>query len=150
MKSSFRKKRGQRLAWIFVIFSGFMLILLGILRENIVFFMMPTEFLQKKRSHQLKQGQFIRLGGRVVEGSIKRQAQILTFQLKDEENFLTIQYEGLVPDLFREQQGIVIEGQFDSKETIFKALKLFAKHDENYIPREVVNNLKEKNLWQGK
>ncbi len=147
MKLSFRQKRGQRLAWLFIIVSGFVFIILGVLRENIVFFMLPSEYLQQKDSHKLKVGQFVRLGGKVAKGSIKKHAQFLTFQLTDENTVLNVSYEGPIPDLFREQQGVVIEGRFEPQATVFKATKLFAKHDENYIPREVVNNLKNKNMW---
>lgn len=149
MNFSLPQKRAQRLIWLFITFSGLVLIILGILKENIVFFMLPSEYIQQQNIHQLKEGQFIRLGGKVVNGSIKKKGQLITFQLSDEKAALNVHYEGAVPDLFREQQGVVIEGRYDSQATVFKATKLFAKHDENYIPREVANNLKTQKLWRG-
>jgi cytochrome c-type biogenesis protein CcmE len=145
-KHSPRRQRFQRLFLILLAVSGVTLILLGMLRENIVFFMLPSEFLEKQN---LKPGQIIRLGGKVKPGSIHTQGDLLTFTLMDEKANLSVVYKGVVPDLFRDQQGVVVEGTFDSTVSVFKATKLFAKHDETYIPREVVNSLKKQSLWRG-
>ena len=142
-KCSPRCQRFQRLFLILLAVSGVALILLGVLRENIVFFMLPSEFLEKQN---LKPGRIIRLGGRVKPGTIHTQGPLLTFTLMDEKASLSVVYKGVVPDLFRDQQGVVVEGTFDSTLSVFKATKLFAKHDETYIPREVVNSLKKQSL----
>ena len=144
-RSSPRRQRSQRLFFILLAVAGFVLIMLGILRENIVFFMLPSEFLEKQN---LKPGQIVRLGGRVKPGSIHREGSFLSFALMDEKSSLMVTYRGVVPDLFRDQQGVVVEGTFNRPDLVFKATKLFAKHDETYIPREVVNSLKKQSLWR--
>ena len=91
-----------------------------------------------------------RIGGLVVDGSIVREQGSLemTFQVTDTRCILDVSYEGVLPDLFREGQGVVAEGSLDDK-GIFVATEVLAKHDENYMPPEVADALKKADHWQG-
>ncbi len=115
------------------------------LRDEIVFFHFPTDIIVEKKAAP---GQRIRIGGLVEIDSVVREGTQVSFTVTDGENSLPVVYEGSLPDLFEEGQGVIAEGalQTDLK---FKADKVLAKHDENYIPRELEDLLKEKNVWQG-
>ncbi len=115
------------------------------LREQIVFFNTPTDL---KASTQLA-GSRIRLGGLVEKGSwVKDSGAQARFVVTDTENSVAVTYEGILPDLFREGQGVVTEGVLGA-DGVFKADTVLAKHDENYMPKEVADALKEKGVWQG-
>ena len=103
------------------------------LRQNISLFYTPTQIKQGEAIH----GQKIRMGGRVVSGSVLRQDGLsVRFDLTDMNKQVRVYYQGLLPDLFREEQGIVVEGTLlDSG--AFRASTVLAKHDENYMPKEV-------------
>ena len=105
------------------------------LEEKIVFFYSPTEILKK----DVKLNDTIRVGGLVVDNSIVYDNGGLEvfFAITDEKNSLNISYKGILPDLFREGQGIVAEGNIDIAKNIFLAQKVLAKHDENYMPPEI-------------
>lgn len=123
--------------------AGAALVILTTLNDHLLFFMMPTEVLSKKPTTPF------RLGGLVEEGSLKRQEGLLvTFQVTDGLYRIPVQYEGIVPDLFREGQGVVAEGMLDKG--IFQATRLLAKHDETYMPREVADALKANGQWRPK
>ena len=109
------------------------------LRENINLFFSPT---QVKAGVAPKQASF-RLGGMVVEGSVRRPDADLSveFMLTDTVEQVTVTYKGFLPDLFREGQGIVAQGMLNSN-GIFEANQVLAKHDENYMPPEVADALK--------
>jgi len=93
-------------------------------------------------------GQRIRLGGLVEERSIaKGQGANVSFVVTDKEKSVKVSYTGLLPDLFREGQGVITEGAFGA-DGVFVADSVLAKHDENYMPREVAESLKEKGVWQ--
>ena len=102
------------------------------LRQNISLFYTPTEVLAGNAPKALN----IRMGGRVVEGSVLRGDDLnIQFELTDMNQTILVSYRGLLPDLFREGQGLVVEGQvLDNKQ--FKAQRVLAKHDENYMPPE--------------
>jgi cytochrome c-type biogenesis protein CcmE len=117
-------------------------LMLTALRDNIVFFYSPGEL-----TSQLKDGRALRLGGLVEEGSVQIDGLEARFVLSDGEGRTQIRFEGALPDLFREGQGIVADGRFHSDGT-FIAASVLAKHDENYMPREVADRLKERGLWQ--
>lgn len=94
------------------------------------------------------QGQRIRLGGLVEQGSVKRgQGTAVSFAVTDGETAVNVRYQGILPDLFREQQGVITEGSFNGDGT-FVADSVLAKHDETYMPPEVAEALKEKGVWQ--
>lgn len=113
------------------------------LRDQIVFFYTPGDF----AVHEVKAGQPIRLGGLVKAGTWVRQGEDNVFVVTDGKADLTAHYKGLLPDLFREGQGVVAEGSLDAQGT-FQASNVLAKHDENYIPKEVVDSLKAKGEWR--
>jgi cytochrome c-type biogenesis protein CcmE len=115
------------------------------MRDTIVFFHTPSEVHAKGVSP----GTRFRLGGLVQEGSTQRgDHQVIAFKVKDTESSVSVQYRGLLPDLFREGQGVVAEGVLDAA-GIFKADTVLAKHDESYMPREVASALRDQGHWQG-
>ncbi|MBY0512029.1 MAG: cytochrome c maturation protein CcmE [Rhodospirillaceae bacterium] len=111
-------------------------------QDNIVFFFSPTEI----ASQQLTPERRIRVGGLVEQGSVVKNGENVTFAITDMNKSLKIQYQGLLPDLFREGQGIVAEGRMGT-DGVFTAHEVLAKHDENYMPREVADALKKSGQW---
>lgn len=120
-------------------------LILFALNDQIVFFQSPTDITQKS----IPAGQRIRLGGLVEEGSVVRadNAQV-SFRVTDTANAVAVTYKGILPDLFREGQGVVTEGIINAEGT-FVADSVLAKHDENYMPEEVAEALKDQGHWQG-
>jgi cytochrome c-type biogenesis protein CcmE len=119
-------------------------LVLGAMRDSIVFFHSPTEVVEK----QLGVGKRIRIGGLVEPGSLKRGKDLnVDFKVTDGKNAVPVHYQGIVPDLFREGQGVVAEGKLEAGGT-FVADTVLAKHDERYMPREVVDALKKSGRWQ--
>jgi cytochrome c-type biogenesis protein CcmE len=120
---------------------GLMLIAL---RDSIVFFNSPTDLVEK----HIPPGQRMRIGGLVKEGSVLRGDDLaVRFQLTDGTSTVAVAYQGLLPDLFREGQGIVAEGALDAKGE-FRADSVLAKHDESYMPKEVADALKKQGHWK--
>ena len=113
------------------------------LKDTIVFFNSPTDIVHKPPQPETR----LRLGGLVEHGSVHRDGAVVEFQVTDGVNKVTVQYEGLLPDLFREGQGVVTEGRMEG--SVFKADKVLAKHDETYMPKEVADALKERGVWKG-
>ena len=114
------------------------------MRDSIVFFFGPTEIAEKG----VQPGTRMRLGGLVETGSVQRSAgQRVTFSVTDGKTSIKVGYDGLLPDLFREGQGVVTEGVFEGAGR-FKADSVLAKHDETYMPREVADALKKQGHWQ--
>lgn len=116
---------------------------LSALRDTIVFFHSPSEIVEKK----IEPGTRIRIGGLVKEGSIRRSGLEARFEVTDGAANLPVIYVGVLPDLFREGQGVVAEGALQPGGT-FRADTVLARHDENYMPKEVADALKAKGLWQ--
>lgn len=118
-------------------------LVLTALRDQIVFFYSPTEI----STRGVEPGQSIRLGGLVKNGTWLREGQDNSFVVTDGATEIVAQYRGILPDLFREGQGVVAEGAIgpDGK---FIATNVLAKHDENYLPREVVDALKAQGEWR--
>lgn len=115
------------------------------LEDSIVFFYSPSDVASKK----IEPGQRFRLGGLVEEGSFKRlSGTAVEFAITDTDKSVKVSYEGVLPDLFREGQGVVTEGKLDLNGR-FAADSVLAKHDENYMPPEVADALKKKGVWQG-
>ncbi|MEO5806043.1 cytochrome c maturation protein CcmE [Devosia sp.] len=113
------------------------------LRDQIVFFYTPSDF----ATHNVAPGRAIRLGGLVRDGSWVRDGEHNEFIVTDGKADLKATYTGLLPDLFREGQGVVAEGSLTPNGE-FAATDVLAKHDENYIPKEVVDALKAKGEWR--
>jgi len=115
------------------------------LRDNIVFFYTPTQLAEKHPAT----GARLRIGGLVKQGSlVKGEGRDVSFVITDNEKELATTYTGLLPDLFREGQGVVADGVLagDGK---FRADSVLAKHDERYMPRDVAEALKKQGVWQG-
>lgn len=106
------------------------------LEDNIVFFRSPTELAETP----VAPGEALRIGGLVREGSVSRDGLRATFQVTDLAHNINVAYEGMLPDLFREGQGVVAEGRFNA-EGVFVADTVLAKHDETYMPPEVAEAL---------
>ena len=133
------KTRHKRLVLIVIGLAGLSLavaLVVNAFRENLVFYLSPTEVAQG--APQTK-GKF-RVGGLVEAGSVKRDGLKVSFVVTDMKQRLTINYEGILPDLFREGQGIVAQGRLVAP-TQFVASEVLAKHDENYMPPEVAKSL---------
>ena len=111
------------------------------LQNNLVFFHSPSEVKEKK----FLSTQRIRVGGLVIKNSVNFSPSkaIVSFQITDLNENLQIIYQGILPDLFREEQGIIAEGYLISEDS-FEADQVLAKHDENYMPPEIAETLKEK------
>jgi cytochrome c-type biogenesis protein CcmE len=131
---------GSALAML-AIAAGLVLIAL---QDSIVFFNSPTDLVAK----HVKPGQRLRIGGLVKEGSIQRSGDLkVRFEVTDGTSSVPVAYQGLLPDLFREGQGVVAEGALDGTGT-FRADSVLAKHDETYMPREVADALKKQGHWK--
>lgn len=137
-----KKKRFLGLILFFVPLCFGLFFLMSALNSNIVYFISPTELIEQNKINQR-----LRLGGLVQSNSISVIGTIIKFDVTDGNNSVSVKYEGLLPDLFKEGQGVIVEGKFDSNS--FNADNLLAKHDENYIPREIKNSLKKQGLWKG-
>jgi cytochrome c-type biogenesis protein CcmE len=114
------------------------------MRDNIVFFYSPSELAEK----QVAPGTRVRVGGLVKEGTVVRGAgRQISFEVTDRgTKDVSVTYDGILPDLFREGQGVVAEGALDARGFI-KADNVLAKHDERYMPREVADALKKQGTW---
>jgi len=117
---------------------------LSALNDNLVFFYSPTELLTKGPPP----GRMVRIGGLVEVGSLRREADGLTvdFRVTDTNRSLPVTYRGDLPDLFREGQGVVVEGKLQGD--TFQASNVLAKHDERYMPPEVAAALKKEGRWR--
>jgi cytochrome c-type biogenesis protein CcmE len=140
--------RKQRRAVFIVLSIGVLtlavLLVAVALRDTIVFFHTPKEVAEKN----IPAGKRIRLGGLVAEGSLKRgAATTVEFVITDTVKTIPVSYTGILPDLFREGQGVVAEGKLDAAGR-FLADTVLAKHDENYMPPEVAKALKEQGVWK--
>ena len=114
------------------------------LGQKASFFYMPAEL----QAATLQPGQRIRLGGLVEKGTIVRgQGTKVAFSVTDMEGSVPVTYVGILPDLFREEQGVIAEGSF-GPDGVFIADSVLAKHDETYMPKEVADSLKAKGVWQ--
>ena len=145
------KPKSQRLIILF-----FFLTLLGLstflvlksLEDNIVYFYSPTDINEKILSNEFDLSKRIRIGGLVKENSILKEGKKISFKIHDGRDEILVIYNGILPDLFREEQGIVALGKIENKN--FSAIEILAKHDENYMPKEVSDMLKKNGKWKGK
>ncbi|MBX3581315.1 MAG: cytochrome c maturation protein CcmE [Rhizobiaceae bacterium] len=114
------------------------------LGQKASYFYMPADL----AGATLEPGQRIRLGGLVEKGTIVRdQGTEVSFSVTDMEQSVKVAYSGILPDLFREEQGVITEGSFGT-DGVFHADSVLAKHDETYMPKEVADGLKAKGVWQ--
>ena len=115
------------------------------LQQKIAFFRMPSDIQTSDVESELR----FRLGGLVEKGSVVRgDGTRISFSVTDHVKSVPVTYDGILPDLFREDQGVVVEGKF-TPGGAFVADSVLAKHDENYMPKEVADSLKAKGVWQG-
>lgn len=140
------KRKHKRLTFVMIA-----LLLLGVataltltaLEEDIVFFHSPTDV----KTKNIADGTRFRLGGLVEEGSVDKSNQpTIAFKITDGDNTVAVSFKGLLPDLFREGQGVVTEGRLIGG--AFVADEVLAKHDENYMPPEVADALKKSGQWK--
>ena len=117
-------------------------LVLSALSDNLVFFYSPTQVAARKPAPDRR----FRLGGLVVEGSLQKNGQEVRFRITDLKGELPVVYRGLLPDLFREGQGVIAEGTLGA-DGVFVAREVLAKHDEKYMPPEVAKALKESGRW---
>jgi cytochrome c-type biogenesis protein CcmE len=118
-------------------------LVLTVLNDNLVFFYSPTQVAEKSIGPERR----FRLGGLVEEGSVQKEGQIVRFTITDTNKTLKVTYRGILPDLFREGQGVIAEGSI-GPDGVFTAREILAKHDENYMPPEVAKALKESGKWK--
>ena len=138
----YNKKVKLRALFLFLSITTLILtifLVLKALEENVVYFLSPTEIKNLNETTTEK----IRLGGMVKDQSIKINSDKINFIITDFKNEINVAYSGIVPNLFQEGKGVVAEGILRDK-NYFKAEKILAKHDENYIPPEVKASLGEK------
>ena len=139
------KRKHKRLTFIglaFLLIATAAALTLSVFEESIVFFQSPTDILTKPFAPNKR----IRLGGLVEEGSLKKEGDaVVTFRVTDMANTVNVSYRGILPDLFREGQGVVTEGIYVAG--VFTADEVLAKHDENYMPPEVADALKKSGNW---
>ena len=131
-----KKKRFYLLFSAFTFFCFIVGTILIVLQDNILFFYTPSEILEK----DLKQDEKVRLGGLVEENSVARNDTKINFIITDLKKTIEVTYEGILPDLFREGQGVIVKGYLQNN--IFEATEVLAKHDENYMPPEIKKKLK--------
>jgi cytochrome c-type biogenesis protein CcmE len=141
-------RRQRRLALIgsaLAVLGVALALVLSAFRDSIVFFNSPTDVVER----HIAPGSRIRLGGLVKEGSVVKGENLqVNFAVTDGNATIAVAYQGLLPDLFREGQGVVTEGIVEPSGT-FKADTVLAKHDEVYMPKEVADALKKQGHWKG-
>jgi|TARA_B100000073_G_scaffold155855_1_gene128773 cytochrome c-type biogenesis protein CcmE len=145
------KPKSQRLIILFFFISLLSLstfLVLKSLEDNIVYFYSPTDINKKILSNNIDLSKKIRIGGLVKENSILKEGKKISFKIHDGIDEILVTYNGILPDLFREEQGIVALGKIENKN--FSAIEILAKHDENYMPKEVSDMLKKNGKWKGK
>ncbi len=139
------KRKHKRLTFI-VLGMGLLAVaatlVLSAFEDNIVFFYSPTDVLDKKLGSDRR----VRIGGLVEDGSVEKAGTVVRFRVTDLANVIPVTYTGILPDLFREGQGVVAEGRL--VDGVFHADEVLAKHDETYMPPEVAEALKKSGRWQ--
>ena len=143
-----KSPKARRRLWIIAAVAPILALAVGLslfaMRDSVTFFFSPSEATADKAPA----GRVIRLGGLVEAGSVSRPVHgEVVFTVTDNAASTRVVYRGDLPDLFREGQGIVAQGAFEADRT-FRATQVLAKHDENYMPREVADRLKEKGEWR--
>ena len=141
-----RLRKQQRMILVVVavlLLGGATVLVMTALSDSVAFFATPTDIAEGK----VERDKNFRIGGLVVDGSVGRQDDgVVTFALTDQANEVKVSYQGILPDLFREGQGIVAQGRIGDNGT-FVASEVLAKHDENYMPAEVAESLKQAGMW---
>ncbi|MBW8639452.1 cytochrome c maturation protein CcmE [Hoeflea sp. WL0058] len=141
-----KQKRLSLIAGGLCVIGVAVLLVMFALSSQIAYFQSPTDIAEGAAPPN----QRIRLGGLVVDGSVNQgEGAEVSFGVTDTANTVEVVYNGILPDLFREGQGVVVEGIFEAGNPVFLADSVLAKHDETYMPKEVADSLKEQGVWQG-
>ncbi|MAI47542.1 MAG: cytochrome c maturation protein CcmE [Hyphomicrobiaceae bacterium TMED74] len=141
-----KQRRGLLIGGGVAVLAVSLILVLFAMRGAIVYFYTPSDVVTKS----VEPGQRFRLGGLVAGGSVDRgEGTKVGFSVTDTLQIIKVRYDGVLPDLFREGQGVIAEGKLDGS-GIFQADTVLAKHDENYMPPEVAKSLKEKGIKLGK
>lgn len=143
-----KSPKARRRLWVVAAVAPILALAVGLslwaMQDSVTFFYSPSEATADKAP----EGRNIRLGGLVEAGSVQKTGEgVVAFVVTDNAATTRVVYHGDLPDLFREGQGIVAQGAFSADRT-FHASQVLAKHDENYMPREVADRLKEKGEWR--
>jgi cytochrome c-type biogenesis protein CcmE len=143
-----KSPKARRRLWVVAAAAPILALAVGLslwaMQDSVTFFYSPSEATAEKAP----EGRNIRLGGLVEAGSVAKGADgSVVFAVTDNAATTRVMYQGDLPDLFREGQGIVAQGSF-GPDRVFHASQVLAKHDENYMPREVADRLKEKGEWR--
>ena len=131
-----RRKRMAIALGVVAVVGAATALVLNAFQSNLVFFYTPTQVAAK----EAPSGRTFRLGGLVVEGSVKRDGVKVNFEVTDTAKTVPVQFSGILPDLFKEGKGVVAQGQLENG--VFQAKEVLAKHDENYMPPEAAEALK--------
>ena len=143
MKSLKKQRRIQIVIVSMVALAGVFVVLAFLPKDAFQFFRSPTEVMENPPPP----AEVFRIGGLVEEGSVVRGAgERITFNVTDGNAVVRVAYTGILPDLFEENQGMIGQGTYDGE--LFTATEILAKHDEDYMPREVVDALKEQGVYQ--
>ena len=142
------KPKNKRLSLIIATLTALaasVALILVAFEDNVVFFYSPSDLVKKRPGPTQK----LRIGGLVKKDSIKRKPGMteVSFEVTDLNNSVQVVFQGILPDLFREEQGVVAEGTY--KNQLFYATQILAKHDEQYMPPEVAESLKKSGKWKG-
>ena len=142
------KPKNKRLSLIIATLTALaasVALILVAFEDNVVFFYSPSDLVKKRPGPTQK----LRIGGLVKKDSIKRKPGMteVSFEVTDLNNSVPVVFNGILPDLFREEQGVVAEGIY--REQLFYATQILAKHDEQYMPPEVAESLKKSGKWKG-
>ena len=139
------KKRFIFLIIIFICFASSIVLIGYSLKDQIAYFVSPSE-LQKMNDIE---GRYLKVGGLVKKDSLQFKNNIWVFEITDESNYsINVEYSKALPSLVEENKGIIVEGEF-SKNNIFIAAIVLAKHNENYMPQSAIDKLKEEGKWRG-
>ena len=142
------KKVKLRFLFLSLIFTVLILsiyLVLKSLEDNVVYFISPTEIKELGEIDYVKK---YRVGGMVKKNSVLMDSKQISFTITDFKNEINVKYSGVMPNLFSEEKGVVAEG-FLKDRNFLEASKILAKHDENYMPPEVIDALQKEGKWQG-
>ena len=131
-----RRKRFAIALGILAVVGGATALVLNAFQSNLVFFYSPSQIVAK----EAPVGRTFRLGGLVLEGSVQREGVLVRFEVTDTATTVPVQFSGILPDLFKEGKGVVAQGKLENG--VFQAKEVLAKHDENYMPPEAAEALK--------
>ena len=139
-----RHKRAAIIVGVLAAFGVAVGLVLNAFNSNLVFFYTPTQIASK----EAPEGRTFRVGGLVEAGSVKREGVTVRFTVTDTAKTVPVRYEGVLPDLFKEGKGVVAQGQLGT-DGVFAAREVLAKHDENYMPPEAAEALKQAGSMKG-